>query len=49
MRIFVSDPSLIETGAVMQRWQVSSSVFAGIVLLITVLFESMEEVHKEDG
>ncbi len=48
-RISVSDPSLIETGAVMLRWQVSSSVFAGIVLLITVLFESMEEVHKEDG
>ena len=44
MRIFVSDSVLIETGAVMLRWQVSSSVFAGIVLLLTVLFESMGKV-----
>ena len=28
----------------MLRWQVSSSVFAGIVLLLTVLFESMGKV-----
>ena len=44
MRIFVFDSVLIETGAVMLRWQVFSSVFAGIVLLLTVLFESMGKV-----
>ena len=44
MGAFVEDPAMIATGAEMLRWQAASTVFAGIVLLLTVLFQAMGKV-----
>lgn len=44
MRAFVRDNAMIATGAEMLRWQAVSTVFAGIVLLLTVLFQAMGKV-----
>ena len=44
MGTFVEDPAMIATSAEMLRWQAASTVFAGIVLLLTVLFQAMGKV-----
>ena len=44
LQIFVQDESMIHTGAQMLRWQAVSAVFAGIVLLCTVLFQAMGKI-----
>ena len=40
MGAFVRDASIIAAGSVMLRWQAATTVFAGIVLLFTVLFQA---------
>ena len=40
MGLFVHDSGIISVGSEMLRWQVISTVFAGIVLLFTVLFQA---------
>lgn len=42
--LFLTDTGLIATGAQMLRWQVSTTAFAGIVLLMTVLFQATGKV-----
>lgn len=44
MGAFVKDTAMIATGAEMLRWQAVSTVFAGIVLLLTVLFQATGKV-----
>ena len=44
MGAFVKDAAMIATGAEMLRWQAVSTVFAGIVLLLTVLFQATGKV-----
>lgn len=44
MSIFLSDSALISTGVVMLRWQAATAVFAGIVLLLTVLFQATGKI-----
>ena len=44
LQIFVQDESMIQSGAKMLRWQAVSSVFAGIVLLCTVLFQAVGKI-----
>lgn len=44
MGVFVQDSSIIALGTQMLRWQVITSVFAGIVLLLTVLFQATGQV-----
>ncbi len=44
MGTFVKDSTMIATGAEMLRWQAASTVFAGIVLLLTVLFQAVGKV-----
>ena len=44
MGAFVQDAAMIATGAEMIRWQAISTVFAGIVLLLTVLFQAVGRV-----
>lgn len=44
MDAFIKDASMIATGAGMLRWQAASTVFAGIVLLLTVLFQAVGKV-----
>ncbi len=44
LRIFVQDESMIQSGAQMLRLQAVSSVFAGIVLLCTVLFQATGKI-----
>ena len=44
MGAFVKDTTMIATGAEMLRWQAASTVFAGIVLLLTVLFQATGKV-----
>ena len=41
IKFFVSDAGLIEAGTLMLRLQAATLVFAGIVLLITIVFQSM--------
>lgn len=40
MGLFIHDSAVISIGSEMLRWQVISTVFAGIVLLFTVLFQA---------
>ena len=44
MGAFVKDSAMIVSGAEMLRWQAASTVFAGIVLLLTVLFQATGKV-----
>lgn len=44
MGAFLKDVAMIATGAEMLRWQAASTVFAGIVLLLTVLFQATGKV-----
>jgi len=44
MRVFVKDPDMIINGATMLRWQAVSTVFAAIVILMTVLFQAAGNV-----
>ena len=41
---FVKDSAMIVSGAEMLRWQAASTVFAGIVLLLTVLFQATGKI-----
>ncbi|MDE6837659.1 MAG: MATE family efflux transporter [Acutalibacter sp.] len=40
IRIFLNDPGIVESGAIMLRWQAAGAVCAGIVLLFTCLFQA---------
>lgn len=44
MTVFLKDAAMIASGAEMLRWQAASTVFAGIVLLLTVLFQATGKV-----
>lgn len=44
MQLFVQDSALVATGAEMLRWQAATAVFAGIVLLLTVLFQATGKI-----
>lgn len=44
MGVFLEDAGMINTGAQMLRWQAVTTVFAGIVLLLTVLFQATGKV-----
>ena len=44
MGAFVKDSAMIASGAEMLRWQAASTVFAGIVLLLTVLFQATGKI-----
>lgn len=44
MRCFMDNEGIISDGTVMLRWQVISMVFVGIVLLLTIIFQSMGKV-----
>lgn len=44
MGIFISDINMITTGSVMLRWQAVTTIFAGIVILLTVLFQAAGKV-----
>lgn len=44
MTVFSKDAALIADGTEMLRWQAVSTVFAGIVLLLTVLFQATGKV-----
>lgn len=44
MSVFLKYAAMIAAGAEMLRWQAVSTVFAGIVLLLTVLFQSTGKV-----
>ena len=44
MRCFMDEPGIVSDGTVMLRWQVISMVFVGLVLLITIIFQSMGKV-----
>lgn len=44
MGIFVKDTSMIASGSVMLRWQAATTVFVGVVLLLTVLFQAVGKI-----
>lgn len=44
MGLFVKNAELIASGTSMLRWQAAGSVFAGIVLLMTVLFQATGKI-----
>ena len=44
MQLFVQDSALVATGAEMLRWQAATAVFAGIILLLTVLFQATGKI-----
>lgn len=44
MGIFIKDLSMIATGSIMLRWQAVTTIFAGIVLFLTVLFQATGKV-----
>lgn len=46
IRFFVEDASLISAGTLMLRLQVIALVFAGIVLLLTIVFQSMGRMKE---
>ena len=44
MRLFVQDAALVSTGSEMLRWQAAATICAGIVLLLTVLFQATGKI-----
>lgn len=44
MGVFIKDAAMISTGAQMLRWQAVTTVFAGIVLILTVLFQATGKI-----
>lgn len=44
MKCFMNQESIISDGTVMLRWQVITMVFVGIILLMTIVFQSMGKV-----
>lgn len=44
MGMFIKDANMITTGSIMLRWQAATTIFAGIVLLLTVLFQATGKV-----
>ena len=41
MRCFINNESIVSEGTRMLRWQVITMVFVGIILLMTIIFQSM--------
>lgn len=44
MRCFMDQETIISDGTVMLRWQVITMVFVGMILLLTIVFQSMGKV-----
>ncbi len=44
MRCFMDNDSIVADGALMLRWQVVTMLFVGVVLLMTIVFQSMGKV-----
>lgn len=44
IRCFMDNPGIVSDGTVMLRWQVISMVFVGLVLLMTIIFQSTGKV-----
>lgn len=44
MRVFLEDTAMIATGVKMLRWQAATTIFSGLVLLLTVLFQAVGKV-----
>lgn len=44
MRAFIDNENIVREGTLMLRWQVISMVFVGVVLLITIIFQSAGKV-----
>ena len=44
MKCFIKNESIINDGTVMLRWQVITMICVGIVLLMTIIFQSMGKV-----
>lgn len=44
MKCFMDTGSIVSDGALMLRWQIISMVFVGIVLLMTIICQSMGKV-----
>jgi multidrug efflux pump len=44
MRCFMQNDSIISDGTLMLRWQVATMVFVGIILLMTIIFQSLGKV-----
>lgn len=44
MTVFIKDTAIVTTGTSMLRWQAVTTLFAGIVLLLTVLFQAVGKV-----
>ena len=44
MRCFMQNDSIISDGTLMLRWQVATMVFVGIILLMTIVFQSLGKV-----
>ena len=44
MRSFMSNETIVADGTIMLRWQVISTLFVGIILLLTILFQSTGKV-----
>ena len=46
MRCFMDVDSIVADGTVMLRWQVITMVFVGLILLMTIIFQSMGKVAE---
>ncbi len=44
MRCFIDNDSIVADGTLMLRWQVVTMVFVGIILLMTIVFQSLGKV-----
>ena len=44
MKGFINNPEIIQEGTVMLRWQVITMLFVGIILLVTIVFQSMGKI-----
>ena len=44
MRCFMDNDSIVADGTLMLRWQVATMVFVGIILLMTIVFQSLGKV-----
>lgn len=44
IRVFMDNEGIVQDGAFMLRWQVITMVFVGVVLLMTIVFQSMGKV-----
>lgn len=44
MKCFMDNPSIVSDGALMLRWQVITMIFVGLIMLMTIIFQSMGKV-----